>query len=63
MACEKCSRDQVEGERFCRNHRNALLREMKSSGYLTPVPRTRWSSQNYEAQVGPETEVRILAKF
>lgn len=40
--CEKCPNPRVRGERFCRQCRAALLRQMREDGYLTPYP------SNYE---------------
>ena len=63
MSCEHCQRPKVPGERFCRRHRSALLREMRRSGYFTQVPRTAWSSREYQAGFLPDTEIRVLAKY
>lgn len=36
--CELCDGEAVKTERFCSTHRREMLRKMKESGYLQPVP-------------------------
>lgn len=43
--CEECKRRRVKGERFCWVHRGRLLRKMKREGYLTYVPKVKWSDE------------------
>lgn len=42
--CELCPKRAVLGERFCPTHRGQQLKEMESSGYLTPVPDLPWEA-------------------
>lgn len=37
--CELCELPRVKGERYCRSHRAAKLREMVAAGYLPPKKR------------------------
>lgn len=38
MNCENCTSLRVNGERFCKGCKKALLSEMKNKGYLTKAP-------------------------
>lgn len=44
-SCEECRRGRVDGERFCWVHRYRLLKKMKQEGYLTYVPKVKWSDE------------------
>lgn len=37
-SCENCTSTSINGERFCKGCRTALLSEMKKTNYLTKAP-------------------------
>jgi hypothetical protein len=48
---EGCERKAIRKERFCPKHRYAMLRLMKASGYLVPLPSDR---RHIEAAAQPD---------
>ena len=38
MNCERCNAPKTKGERFCKECRKVVLKEMKEAGYLTRRP-------------------------
>jgi hypothetical protein len=46
--CE-CKRTPIPKERFCAQHRAAMLRRMKDSGYLQPLPKDSVRSSDDDA--------------
>lgn len=40
MICERCKKaDALSGLKFCNSCKKEVLRELRESGYLTPIPR------------------------
>ncbi len=36
--CERCTRPPIRGEKFCKDHKEIVMKEMAESGYLQPRP-------------------------